>query len=313
MKSSSRSRNTNPQRSAPHTTVGDKARKIQRLAEMTTALREGTQNYFEVTRLTSLKSLCQDRDVAKPFALYLAGCAQRQMEEASRPGSVEPKDWKHFKTLAVEAIGAMQTGLASPPEAHQARLYQGLLRVQAAQNETARPMGKYTVRIIHSSQLLVIENALQCFVAPEPGYWAYQTARQYTERYDPHVGTGLIRESVPMLEDILQFWQQDSSQAESVSETTDDPYLEMAYAQLDNLRMWYRRFAAKNPVMLYDLQEQLIYAYPYHEFKADMNQRSQAMLEDQYQRAIAESKMVVFVRDNELRRLMSYSFDIEEP
>lgn len=311
MKSSSRSLNTR-QCFASQTTVRDKARKIHRLAEMTAALREGTQNYFEVTHLTSLKSLCQDRDVARPFALYLAACAQRQLEEKSRPDLVEPNDQERFKTLAAEAIGAMRTCLTSPAQAHQTRLYQSLLQVQEAQNETARPMGKYTVRIIHSSQLLVIENALQCFFAPEPGYWAYQTARQYTERYDPHVGTGLIRESVPMLEDILQFWQEGSSQAESAAETTNDPYLDIAYAQLDNLRTWYRRFAAKKPVMLYDLQEQLIYAYPYREFKADMNQRSQTLLADQYRRAVAEGKMVVFVRDNEQRRLVSYSFDIEE-
>jgi hypothetical protein len=100
--------------------------------------------------------------------------------------------------------------------------------------------------------------------------------------------------------------------AEFAPQTTGDPYLDIAYAQLDNIRMWYRMFAAKKPVMLYDIQEQLIYAYPYREFKADLSQRSQATLEDQYRRAVADNRMVVFVRDNEQRRLVSYSFDIEE-
>ncbi len=206
---------------------------------------------------------------------------------------------------------AMQTYLASPMSTRQARLYKSLSQVREAQSEAARPMGKYTVRIIHSSHLLVIEDALQCFTAPEPGYWAYQTARQYTERYDPHVGTGLNRESVPMLEDILQFWQEGSSQAESAPKTTSDPYLDMASAQLHDIRMWYQMFAAKKPVMLYDIQEQKIYAYPYREFKADMSEHSQAILEAQYRRALADGRMVVFVRDNEQRRLVSYSFDIE--
>lgn len=100
--------------------------------------------------------------------------------------------------------------------------------------------------------------------------------------------------------------------AEFTPQTTGDPYLDIAYAQLDNIRMWYRMFAAKQPVMLYDIQEQLVYAYPYREFKAELSQRSQAMLEDQYRRAVADNRMVVFVRDNEQRRLVSYSFDLEE-
>ena len=99
---------------------------------------------------------------------------------------------------------------------------------------------------------------------------------------------------------------------EFAPQTAGDPYLDIAYAQLDNIRMWYRMFAAKKPVMLYDIQEQLIYAYPYREFKAELSQRSQAMLEDQYRRAVSDDKMVVFIRDNEQRRLVSYSFDLEE-
>ena len=243
----SQQRNSGRKRTARRETAGASERKIRRLAEMTAALREGTQTYFEVTRLTSLKSLCQDRAIARCFALYLAEQAQAQLP----------------------------------------------------------------VRIIHSSQLLVIEDALPCFTAPDSGYWAYQAARQYTERYNPHHGTGLIRESVPMLEDILRCWMEHSSQAEPAPETTGDPYLEMAYAQLHNIRMWYRMFAAKQPVMLYDIQEQKIYAYPYREFKADMAERFQALLEEQYQQAIASNKMVVFVRDNEQRRLVSYTLDIE--
>ena len=63
--------------------------------------------------------------------------------------------------------------------------------------------------------------------------------------------------------------------------------------------------------MLYDLQEQRVYAYPYREFKADRSERSQLLLEDQYERAVRENKVVVFVRDNDRRRLVSFSMDLE--
>lgn len=96
------------------------------------------------------------------------------------------------------------------------------------------------------------------------------------------------------------------------AETTGDPYLDTVYDQLHNICRLYHLFASKKPVMLYDIQEQKIYAYPYRGFKADLSERSQALLEEQYRRAIAESKMVVFVRDNDQRRLVSYALDIEE-
>jgi hypothetical protein len=65
----------------------------------------------------------------------------------------------------------------------------------------------------------------------------------------------------------------------------DDPHWDLLVEQWANISMMYNHLAAKRPVMLYDIQEQRIYAYPYKEFKAEMSPRSQAMLKDQYQRA----------------------------
>lgn len=92
---------------------------------------------------------------------------------------------------------------------------------------------------------------------------------------------------------------------------TNDPYLEMVYDQWFNIFRFYQLFANKHPVMLFDIQEQRIYAYPYAEFKADLSQRSQAMLEEQYRAALARNQVVVFVRDNEKRKLVSYTLDLE--
>ncbi len=307
----SKRRHTIKPRSPQSDTAADRDRKIQRLAQTTATLRDGAAHYFEITRLTSLKRLCQDHMIAQRFALYLAEHAQAQLQVQPQSRSVEPDEWAHYLTLADEAVTAMHTYLAAPTAAHQTRLNQTLYRVQEAQSETDRPLGKFTVRIIRSTHLLVIEDALRCFTESEPGYWAYQTARRYTERYNPSYGTGLISESVPMLEDILQFWQAAAAPAEAGAESTDDLYLNLAYEQLHHIRRTYQVFADKQPVMLYDLQEQRIYAYPYREFKTDLSERSQTILEEQYQHAIANDQLVVFVRDNEQRRLVSYSLDIE--
>ena len=48
---------------------------------------------------------------------------------------------------------------------------------------------------------------------------------------------------------------------------------------------------------------------PYEDFKADLSPRNQASLTEQYEEAIASNRIVVFVRDNDQRKLVSYTID----
>jgi hypothetical protein len=90
-----------------------------------------------------------------------------------------------------------------------------------------------------------------------------------------------------------------------------DYLLEAAEANWQHILMMYKLFEEKNPIMLYDLQEQRVYAYPYPEFKAELSERSQQSLTEQYEDAVRDGKIVVFVRDNEQRRLRSFSMGYE--
>jgi len=96
-----------------------------------------------------------------------------------------------------------------------------------------------------------------------------------------------------------------------INKEVDDPYLVAIYEQWPKILGFYQLFASKNPIVLYDLQEQKIYTYPYKEFKADLNPRSQASLTEQYEAAIQNDQIVVFVRDNQKRKLRSYTLNIE--
>ena len=87
-------------------------------------------------------------------------------------------------------------------------------------------------------------------------------------------------------------------------------YLDVVYQHLSLIVKLYERYADKKPVMLFDIQEQRIYAMPYAEYRADLSKRSQASLKKQYERAIADGEMVVFVRDNEREKLVSYSLPL---
>jgi len=76
------------------------------------------------------------------------------------------------------------------------------------------------------------------------------------------------------------------------------------------IRTLYERFAGNAPVMLFDVQEQRIYAYPYAEFSAELSVASQQSLAKQYEHALRENQIVVFVRDNARRQLVSFSWQL---
>jgi hypothetical protein len=90
-----------------------------------------------------------------------------------------------------------------------------------------------------------------------------------------------------------------------------DPYFEAMQKQLPNIRALYMTYENKRPIILYDIQEKKIYAYPYREFKSELSKNSQASLEHDYISASPVRSMVVFVRDNVERKLVSYIVSID--
>jgi hypothetical protein len=56
----------------------------------------------------------------------------------------------------------------------------------------------------------------------------------------------------------------------------------------------------------------LSHAYPYAEFSAELSKRSQQSLKEQYEDALSRNQIVLFVRDNQAKRLVSYSIDNEQ-
>ncbi len=87
-----------------------------------------------------------------------------------------------------------------------------------------------------------------------------------------------------------------------------EQYLGYVEEQWPNILSLYKKFEDKKPVMLFDIQEQKIYAYPYNDFKSMMNKKSQTMLEEQYTEALLNNKVVIFIRDTEKRKLISTSY-----
>ena len=160
---------------------------------------------FNITRLTTLKSLCKDSEAANHYVFYLAQKTYERMKE--HPARyLSSERWEQHKKAVEELIEQMATCLFSRTSEQKAHLHKLLDEIIQLQN-TYENHHWGSVRVIESPETFTVENALRCILDPNnSSHWGYQTSRQYAERYNGKYGTGLIPESAPFLEDIVHFW-----------------------------------------------------------------------------------------------------------
>jgi len=91
-----------------------------------------------------------------------------------------------------------------------------------------------------------------------------------------------------------------------------DPYLSLISEQWTNISRLYNQFADKYPVMLLDVMDHAIHAFPSDEFRALLDAESQTAFDEQYVRALAMRQMVLFVRDIDNKIFQSYSLQLED-
>jgi hypothetical protein len=91
-----------------------------------------------------------------------------------------------------------------------------------------------------------------------------------------------------------------------------DPYWKILRENWPDIHRLYETYAEKRPVMLYDIEERRVYAYPYAQYRAGLSERSQASLKEQYEDASAGGMLVVFIRDNKKKKMRSYSLPISQ-
>ena len=181
--------------------------RIRKLAGLPEEIRE-SRSAVSITRLTVLKSLCQQPDLANRFVAHLARKTfDLLIEEKGRSAHSATATELSHRRMMEEALEGMAAWQRTPTEKLRRTLSDLLGRMRAEQNEYRNiPFG--AVRLITDSKLLMFEYALECHLAPERevGTWAYQTARRYTERYEGSQGTGLISASIPFVRDVVDFW-----------------------------------------------------------------------------------------------------------
>ena len=178
----------------PESPQGKKVRSLEEMAEQ---LRRGKD--FPVTRLTTLKGLCEDPDAAGAFAVFLTRKAQQAMRDKATP--------ERYRQLVNRAVRELKPYLEQPTEERRKTLWSLWHEMREEQNEH-RPIAWGTLRIIKDMNLLVAEKCLDAVLRPdEASYWLYQAARDYAERYDARHPHGLTPKSAPLVEDIAGFWR----------------------------------------------------------------------------------------------------------
>ncbi len=172
-------------------------KKVKKLSEIAEALRQGKD--FPVTRLTTIKSFCEDPEAAAAFALFLAQRIQSKMRREKCP--------ERYRELVDRAVKELKPYLTDPTEERKERLSSLCREMEAEQNEHKK-IGWNMVRMLKSKDLVVVEESLKSVLkSDEAPIWAYQAAKDYAERYDSRYGSGLIPSSAPMVEEIAGFWR----------------------------------------------------------------------------------------------------------
>jgi hypothetical protein len=173
-------------------------KKVEQLEAIAEQLRQGED--FQVTRLTTLKGLCEDPKAAGAFALFLARKIQRKMREKKNAP-------KRYRELINRAVREMKPYLEQPTEEGKEQLWSVWHEMKEEQSEY-RPISWGMLRIIKSMELLVAEKCVESVLRPhEAPHWLYEAARDYAERSDARHPNGLTRKSSPLVEEIAAFWR----------------------------------------------------------------------------------------------------------
>jgi hypothetical protein len=79
--------------------------------------------------------------------------------------------------------------------------------------------------------------------------------------------------------------------------------VEIARGHRDQILKFHDERGGTKPVILLDFQRRRLRAYSFNEYKRTLRQESQAMLDQEYEKAVAKNRILVVVWDSATRRL----------
>ncbi|MCB9139004.1 MAG: hypothetical protein H6642_11715 [Caldilineaceae bacterium] len=91
-----------------------------------------------------------------------------------------------------------------------------------------------------------------------------------------------------------------------------DIYQDLVKEQWPQIAELYNQHAAQRPVILLDVNESELFAYPFDQLAEILDESSRASFGEQYARAVATRQMVLLVRDQKNKQLLTYTLKLED-
>jgi len=89
----------------------------------------------------------------------------------------------------------------------------------------------------------------------------------------------------------------------------EDQLREYKEEYFNDIRTLYKQFKPERRIILYDIEDGKLFAFPYKKYKKTLNKRSRIILKKQYEDAKKNNQIVVFVTDRKEKTMKSYSID----
>ena len=182
--------------------------KINKMEEALAKLKSGEEQYYVITELSSIKSLCQNKTIKQRYCWHLFDCVKRQIDAKIARVEHQSTQEQFLYDLVNDTAQAM-VDILEGKEGGGVVLRN--CKNQLVNCQSDRKKIKWaTARLIKMKELLVIEYLMECMLTrgAHTQKMAYLATKAYVEKYDASVGNGLIAQSIPMLEDVLAFWRQ---------------------------------------------------------------------------------------------------------
>ena len=94
--------------------------------------------------------------------------------------------------------------------------------------------------------------------------------------------------------------------AVNMYDETDKRYSTVLDEIGDKVYQFYNIANRRDLIMVYMMAENKIYSYVYKDYLQSLNERSQSILKIQYKEAQETGKIVLFIRDDEMKKTKSY-------
>jgi hypothetical protein len=172
--------------------------KVKKWEKALDSLKTGERSKVNITSLLGIKSLCHDKQIRHAYCFYLFDCIKNRIEVSSK------------NTFEVGLINEISETLEDMKNGNdvKAALYEYQNTLFNYRSEIEKHSSA-DLRFITYSESLTLAYLVRTLLASGDNYAmsVYYATRIYVEKYNSSVGTGLIADSIPFFEDVLEFWK----------------------------------------------------------------------------------------------------------